>query len=66
LDLKSTPEVVTAGLRLVLAAEAGPMQCVLDDFRHLANDIEQACDLGDGERDHSPTSSTHRRRIGYC
>jgi hypothetical protein len=42
------------------------VQCVLDDFRRLANDVEQACDLGDGERDHSPTSSTHRGHIDYC
>jgi hypothetical protein len=66
LDLESPPEVVAAGVGLVSAAEAGPVQRVVDDLRRLTNDVEQASDLGNGERDHSPTTTHHRCRIDYC
>jgi hypothetical protein len=65
LDLETSSEVVSASLGLVLAAEAGPVQCMLDGFCRLAQDVEQACDLGDGERDQSSTSSHHRGHARY-
>lgn len=58
--------MMAAGLGLVLAAEVGPVQCVLDGLCGLAADVEQPCDLGDGERDHAPMSSNHRECIHYC
>jgi hypothetical protein len=66
LDLEASAEVVSAGVGLMLAAEAGPVKCVLDDVRRLAQDVEQASDFGDGERDHSSTSSHRRRHTRYC
>lgn len=57
---------MTARLGLMTAAEAGPVQRVLDDFRRPVADIEQARDLGESERDHAPTPWGRRRAIRYC
>ena len=68
MDLEASPEVVPAGLGLMPAAEAGagPVQCVLDDFRGLTQDVEQAGDLGDGEWDQSSSSWRRRGHARYC
>jgi hypothetical protein len=66
LDLEASSEVVSAGLGLMSAAEAGPVECVLDGFRRLTQDVEQACDFGDGEWDHSSMSSRCRGHTRYC
>ena len=57
---------MAARLGLVSAAEAGPVQRVLDDVCRPVADIEQACDLGEGERDHAPTPWGRGRAIHYC
>lgn len=57
---------MAARLGLVSAAEARPVQCVLDDLRRPVADIEQARDLGEGERDHAPTPWGRGRGIHYC
>jgi hypothetical protein len=53
LELESAPEVVPPGLGLMPAAEAGPVQRVLDTFHRVTHDVEQASDLGNSEWDHS-------------
>jgi hypothetical protein len=58
--------MVASGLGLMSAAEAGPVQRVLDGFRRVAHDVEQASDLGDGEWDHSPALMRDGRGISYC
>jgi hypothetical protein len=66
LDLGASPELVSTGLGLMLAAEAGPVERMLDGFRCLSQDVEQACDFGDGKWDHSSASSNRRGHIRYC
>lgn len=57
---------MAACLGLVSAAEARPVQRVLDDLRRPVADVEQARDLGEGERDHAPTLWGQGRTIHYC
>jgi hypothetical protein len=66
LELESAPEMVASGLGLMSAAEAGPVQRVVDGVRRVAHDVEQASDLGDGEWDHSPALMRDRHSIPYC
>ncbi len=54
------------GLGLMPAAEAGPVQCVLDGFRGATHNVEQASDLGNSEWDHSPALMRDRHDIPYC
>ena len=57
--------MVAPGLGLMSAAEAGPVQCVLDGFHRAAHDIEQTSSLGNSQRDHSPALMRDRRDITY-
>lgn len=66
MDLEASSEVMAARLGLVVAAEARPVQRVLDDLRRLATDVEQARNLGKGERDHARTPWGPGRAIHYC
>jgi hypothetical protein len=64
LDLEASPEVVPSCVGLVVAAVVRPVQRVLDDVFGLVGDVEQAPDLGNGEREQSADGLRGRARRG--
>ena len=51
LEAQAPPEVMPSGVALVLAAPGGPVKPVVKGLVVVAGQVEQAADLGDGQRD---------------
>ena len=66
LQAETAPEVMPSRVALVLAAPGGPVKPVVKGLMVVAGQVEQAADLGDGQRDQAAAFAAGRRRCRFA